>query len=98
MSHVVWSFLIGLLIGWILTYNYIINDISYRISFYGFKKQGDKVIPYIKLRKQVDTLRFPFSPLDEGINLEVGVLSMEDNTITFTDEMACQALKGRYCK
>ena len=87
-------FLLGLLIGVVLEYNYLLDKLDYRISFYGYHKIGDKVLPVIKLRRHIkgNDYNSRFARQDEGVELVI------DKTVDFEDKDFDNLMRAKYCK
>ena len=90
-------FLLGLFLGFLITYNLLSSKIEYRLVLYGYQEIGDDKIPVIKLYKSVYSDVFNFSPLDDGKWLEVGNVLVK-NSSSFNDKEIDSIIRKRYCK
>lgn len=93
-QKILWAIL-GFIIGLVVTYNYCLNNMKYRISFYGYQQLNGEKVPVAKLRKS-----FPHKILGEydmGLDIEIGDIPMVGR-FDFTDKYVLAILKDRYCK
>lgn len=91
----------GAFLGIILTYNYVMEDMVYRISFYGYQKNGEEIYPIIKLRKRLSANKTVlFHPDDPGQSLEIAMakFTQPGQSMEFTDEQINKNIKEIYCK
>lgn len=87
----IWWLLIGLFLGIFIEYNWCLDNINYRISFYGYEKKGEQIVPIIKLRKHV--IGMPgHHRLDEGVELRI------PQTIEFDDNTFDELIRRKYCR
>ena len=94
-GKLVWGAL-GFFLGAITYMNVALKDIKYRISFYGYARKGDQVIPVIKLRKAIfDGTRHPS---EWGKELEIATIGMTTTRFEFNDKDADKWIRSRYCE
>ena len=92
------SLLAGIFLGVVLSYNIILKDINYRITFYGYKEVNGELLPIIKLRKKLKNHYKSFHYSDGGINVEIGTYQLElGKGVEFTDDEISEFIKNKYC-
>lgn len=83
-------------LGSILTYNWLIHDLRYRISFYGYSQIDGKLIPRIKLRRVInDAVALKWE--DRGQAIDVATMEL-DSSMEFTDKEIETMIRKEYCK
>ena len=94
------ALLLGIFIGSLVTYNLVLNDIVYRISFYGYKETPSGTpLPIVKLRKKIKSSPKSFSILDPGMDIEVATLTFKKmgQSLEFDEKMAQKMIREKYC-
>ena len=90
-----WWFVLGLLVGLTITYNYCTKHLEYRFSVYGHSidKQGN-ITTFIKLRKAWPwVIKYR---LEDGQDPELATIRV-GNTARLTDAEIKEFIKSQYC-
>jgi hypothetical protein len=76
---------VSFFLGLIVSYNLLLNQFEYRISFYGFKEVRGELIPIIKLRKHLKGNHKDYSVSDPGREVELPI-SLDKPAVVFSKE------------
>jgi len=88
--------ILSFLLGVIIVLYTLPREMPYRISFYGYNKDGT---PIVKLRRNIYGKGKMFHRLDEGLSMEIGNSELRiGKSMEFTDEQVDKIIKERYCK
>ena len=92
------AFFVGLFLGFLITYNWVLKDINYQISFYGFEEVKGEVVPIIKLRKKLRVNPGLFGRRDYGIEIgEVHMPPLRKGAFQFDDKAIDGIIRSKYC-